>query len=296
MNIILYNNFLIENAESSISDFLKTQYNHIFPDPTQSLNNLFSDFNKKLYTEKNISNLYQMYLKSSQTLTQNEINNATDIIGVDKILTESIKYFYFSLKPIINKLQNDQFTVTEIFGRSRDKRLATLMSYSEDQFTNAAATYASTVITEIKTSAGINSNTGTTTTNTTSVNPNTSTNTTTVIQTTSESITDRINYKINRILEADNIVNNTNLINYKKSAINWINISLFDMIKPKIQLLSQISANTSNSVDQLSTQMKGTTNENAKKIILNKILNMNKEELQTLVNTLGLTKEQLGDL
>jgi hypothetical protein len=41
--------------------------------------------------------------------------------------------------------------------------------------------------------------------------------------------------------------------------------------------------------------MKGTTNDNAKKMILNKILNMDKNELEQLVNALGL-KEEIGKL
>jgi len=281
MNIISYNNYLTESSQSSISEFLKSQYDKIFPDPTQSLNNLFSSFIKSLDVEKNVSILYQTYLKNSQSLTQNEINNSKTIIDVDKVLTESIKYFYFSLKPIVNKLQNDDFTINEIFSRSRDKRLLTLMSYPEDQFSNAISTYSTTIISEIKSSANII--TGTTTTNTAPT-------------TVSESINDRINYKISRILEADDISIVTNLLNYKKAAINWINITLFDSIKPKLQLLRQLGVNTSNSVDQLANQMKGTTNENAKKIILNKIINMNKEELQKLVDSLGLTKDELGDL
>ena len=282
MNIIYYNTFLLENSQSSISEFLKSQYNQIFPDPTQSLNNLFSSFTKSLETEKNVSILYLNYLKNSQTLTQNEINNSKSVIEVDKVLTESIKYFYFSLIPIINKLQNDEFTINSIFGKSRDKNLITLMSYPEDKFSNAVSTY----VTSLKPK---------TTTNTTTVAPTATTNTTEA-PTVSESITDRINHKIDRILEADYNINEDSLINYKKTVINWINMSLFDSIKPKLQFLRQIGPNISNSVDQLSSQMKGTKNENAKKIILNKIINMNNDELKTLVNTLGLTKEQLGDL
>jgi len=280
MNIITYCEYLTENSQSSISEFLKSQYHKIFPEPTESLNTLFSSFIKRLDIDKNVSVLYQSYLKNSQSLTQNEINNSKTIIDVDKILTESIKYFYFSLIPIVNRLQTDEFTVSEIFSRSRDKRLMTLMSYSEDKFSNAVSTYASAVIEEIKTSANITTGTTTPIANTT----------------VTEAIIYRINYKIDKILEADDTSTITNLINYKKAVINWINITLYDLIKPKLQLLRQLGLNTSDSVDQLANQMKGTTNENAKKMILNKIFNMNKEELQALTNTLGLTKEQLGDL
>lgn len=274
MKIIQYKDFEIikESSVSSVSDFLKTQYNNIFPDPTQSLNNLFSTYIKKLDTENNVSNLYQNYLRTSQTTIQNEINKSDSIITVDKIITESIKYFYFSLIPIINKLQHDDFTIQKLFEISRDKRLLTLMSYPEDQFSNAVATYVSTIIPEIKKSSGI---------------------------LTSGSTTERVRFDINRILEADvttNVATNTDLINYKKGVINWINISLFDIIKPKLQLLRQLGANTSNSVEQLSNQMKGTNNENAKKIILNKIMNMDKNDLQKLTDSLGLTKDELGDL
>ena len=73
-------------------------------------------------------------------------------------------------------------------------------------------------------------------------------------------------------------------------------MSLFELLKPKFQLLTQLGANTSNSVDQLSKQMKGTTNDKAKEMILNKIVNMNKQELQNLVNTLGFKEDQIGKL
>ena len=102
-------------------------------------------------------------------------------------------------------------------------------------------------------------------------------------------------------MEADVPVNeptNTDddLISYKKSAINWINISFFDLLKHKMQLLNQLSANTSNSVDNLSKQIKSTTNDNAKKIIINKIINMNREELVNLTKTLGLTENEIGKI
>ena len=42
--------------------------------------------------------------------------------------------------------------------------------------------------------------------------------------------------------------------------------------------------------------MKGTNNDNAKKMILNKIVNMTKEELQNLANTLGIKPDDLGQL
>ena len=83
MNIISYNNYLTESSQSYISEFLKSQYDKIFPDPTQSLNNLFSSYVKSLDVEKNVSAVYQNYLKNSQTLTQNEINNSKSVIEVE---------------------------------------------------------------------------------------------------------------------------------------------------------------------------------------------------------------------
>jgi hypothetical protein len=262
--IITYSEYkLDEGFLSSISNFLKTQYQKIFPDATQSLNNLFNDFTKKVDTEKNVSNLYQRFIKANQTTVVNEINNAESIDAVNKIITEEIKYFYFSLKPIVNKLQNDEFTVEKIFERSRDKRLMTLMNYPEDQFSNAVSQYATTIaIPAIKTDSKIDQ----------------------------QVTTERHIYKILEATEEEN------LIVYKKSAIKWINISLFDLIKPKMQLLNQLGATTSNAVDLLSKQIKCTSNGNAKKMILNKILNMNKIELQNLATTLGITPNELGKL
>lgn len=263
--IITYSEYDInEGFLSSISNFLKTQYQKIFPDATQSLNNLFNDFTKKVDTEKNVSNLYQRFIKSNQTTVVNEINNAESIDAVNKIVIEEIKYFYFSLKPIVNKLQNDEFTIEKIFERSRDKRLMTLMNYPEDQFSNAVSQYATTiVIPAITTDSKID---------------------------TQQVTTERHIYKI---LEA---TQEENLIAYKKSAIKWINVSLFDLIKNKMQILNQLGANTSNAVDLLSRQMKSTPNNSAKKMILNKILNMDKNELQNLANTLGIKPEELGKL
>lgn len=265
-----------ENILSSISSFLKTQYNKIFPDATQSLNNLFNIFTKKVDTEKNVSNLYQRYIKQNQTIVVNEINKAENIDAINKIVTEEIKYFYFSLKPIVNKLQNDEFTIQKIFERSRDKRLLTLMSYPEDQFSNAVSQYTSTIVLpQIKTNSGIEP--------ANQVNPVNTTNT--VNPPVSE----------NKIFEA---TEQENLISYKKSAINWLNISLFDLLKPKMQLLNKLGSNAfvGNSIDQLSKQMKGTTNDNAKKMILNKVMNLDKVELQNLANMLKINPNDLGKL
>jgi hypothetical protein len=280
INLISYNDYLYEDTSSSVSTFLKAQYNNIFKDPNQQLSNLFTDFTKKVDKEKNISNLYQKYLKANQTTFQNEVNNAETIDAVNKLLTDNIKFFYFSLKPIVNKLQNKEFTIEEIFSKSKDKRLQKLMSYPEDQFSNAAQQYISEgVLPWVKKDAGLEKE---------------------PTQQTQQpvSTTERIKYNVYKILEAEQLQPNTDadLLAYKKSAIKWINLSLFDLIKPKIQLLNQLGANISNSVDQLSKQMKGSTNENAKKMILNKIMNMDNEGLKNLANSLGLKEEEIGKL
>lgn len=277
MKIITYSEYkLDESVLSSISNFLKAQYQKIFPDATQSLNNLFNNFTKKIDTEKNVSNLYQKFIKANQTTVVNEINNADSIDAVNKIITEEIKYFYFSLKPIVNKIQNDEFTIAKIFERSRDKRLQALMSYPEDQFSNAVVQYATTIaIPAIKTDSNITDN---------------STGTEGTTNGSEETTNERHIYKLFEATQEEN------LIDYKKSAIKWLNLSLFDLIKNKMQLLNQLGANTSNAVDMLSKQMKSTPNDNAKKMILNKILNMDKNELQNLANTLGIKPEELGKL
>lgn len=275
--MISYNDFLSEGIISSISSFLKQQYNNIFKEPNQNLSNLFTDFTKRIDTERNVSNLYQRYIRNSQTTVQNEINKAETIDEINKIVSDQIKFFYFSLKPVVNKLQNKEFTMQEIFSRSRDKRLQILMSYPEDQFSNAVQQYVNdAIIPTIKEESGLNKPKAT------AAPP--------------EETTERIKYNIYKILEADNATTEEDIVAYKKESINWINTSLFDLIKPKIQLLNQVSANKSNTVDQLSKQMKGTNNDNAKKMILNKIMNMNKEELQNLVNSLGLKEEEIGKI
>lgn len=275
--MILYDDFLSEGIISSVTSFLKQQYNNIFKEPNQNLSNLFTDFTKRIDTERNVSNLYQRYIRNSQTTVQNEINKAETIDEINKIVSDQIKFFYFSLKPVVNKLQNKEFTMQEIFSRSRDKRLQTLMSYPEDQFSNAVQQYVNdAIIPTIKEESGLNKPKAT------AAPP--------------EETTERIKYNIYKILEADNATTEEDIVAYKKESINWINTSLFDLIKPKIQLLNQLSANKSNTVDQLSKQMKGTNNDNAKKMILNKIVNMNKEELQNLVNSLGLKEEEIGKI
>lgn len=276
-NLTTYDSFLNEDTSSAISKFLKTYYNNIFQEPNKNLNNLFIDFTKRIDRDKNTANLYQRFLKNFQTNIQTEINNSETIDGVNKILSDSIKYFYFTLKPIVNKLQNDEFTMEEIFSRSRDKRLMKLMSYPEDQFSNAVTQYIGDAVTPwVKKDAGLEKE----------ASQQTQEPTTT---------TERIRYNISKILEAD--VNlDEDLTAFKASAIKWINLSLFDLIKPKMQLLTQLGANTSNNVDQLSKQMKGTTNDNAKKIILNKILNMDNQELKQLANTLGLKEDEIGKI
>jgi len=287
-NITLYSDFLFEDL-SSVSKFLKAQYNNIFQGPDQALNNIFVDFTKKVDTEKNVFNLYQRFIKSNQTIFQTEVNAADTIDAVNKIIIDEIKYFYFSLKPIVNKLQNDEFTMEKIFEKSRDKRLMKLMSYPEDQFSNAVQQYVSeAVLPEIKKDAGLDKVAA----------PNAEPAPASTTPT-----TERIKYNIYKILEVDQTTTNqsptnptADLLSYKKSALKWVNMSLFDLLKPKMQLLTQLSANTSNDIDSLSKQIKGTPNDNAKKMILNKIINMNKEELQNLANTLGITQEELGKL
>lgn len=285
-NLTAYDSFLTEAVSSAISSFLKTYYNNVFQDPDQNLNNLFIDFTKRIDREKNTANLYQRFLRNFQTNVQTEINNSETIDAANKIISDSIKYFYFSLKPIVNKLQNDEFTMEEIFSRSRDKRMMKLMSYPEDQFSNAVTQYIGDAVTPwIKKEAGLEKQPTQQTQQPQQPQQNQPTTT-----------TERIKYNIAKILEADTTDVNADLVSYKKSAINWINLSLFDLIKPKMQLLNQLGANTSNSVDQLANQMKGTTNDNAKKIILNKILNMDNTELKNLANTLGLKEEETGKI
>lgn len=288
-NLTPYDDFLVEGNLSTVSDFLKAQYNNIFKDPNLLLSNLFNDFTKKLDKEKNVPALYQKFIRTNQNTLQTEINKVESIDAVNKLITENIKYFYFSLKPVVNKLQNEEFTIEKIFERSRDKRLQKLMSYPEDQFSNAVQQYVNdAVLPQIKKDAGLDT--------TTAEKQQT--------QTPNQPTTERIMYNISRILEADN-PNQTNqnqtkqqqdLLNYKKSAIKWFNLSLFDLLKPKFTLLNSMGTNTGNSVDQLSRMMKGTTNENAKKMILNKIVNMDKEALQNLANYLQIKKEELGQL
>ena len=288
INLTSYNDYnLSEAALSSVSTFLKAQYNNIFKEPNIQLSNLFNDFTKKVDKEKNVSNLYQRYLRSNQTSFQNEVNNAETIDAVNKLLIDNIKYFYFTLKPIVNKLQNKEFTTEEIFSRSKDKRLQKLMSYPEDQFSNAVQQYINEgVLPWIKKDAGLDK-----TSNQQTQEPKGN-----VPQTTPT--TERIMNNIYKILEADTIISDptADLLAYKKSTIKWINMSLFDLIKPKMQLLNQLGATTSNTVDQLSKQMKGSANENAKKMILNKIMNMDNEGLKNLANSLGLKEEEIGKL
>ena len=282
-NLTSYNDYLSEGILSSISSFLKTQFQNIFKDPNKILYNLFNDFTKKVDKEKNVANLYQRYLRASQTNFQNEVNNSETIDAVNKLLTDNIKFFYFSLKPVVNKLQNKEFTIEEIFSRARDKRLQKLMSYPEDQFSNAVQQYINEgVLPWIKKDSGLEKQ----------ANQQTQQPKTPV--TTSE----RIKYNIQRILEADTTQTDpaADLIAYKKSVIKFMNLSFYDLMKPKMQLLNQLSAGTSNVVDQLAKQMKGTNNDNAKKMILNKIINMDNDGLKNLAQTLQLKEEEIGKL
>jgi len=48
-DVTKYSEFLLEGTLSSVSDFLKAQYNNIFKNPNQNLNNFFSNFTKKFY-------------------------------------------------------------------------------------------------------------------------------------------------------------------------------------------------------------------------------------------------------
>jgi hypothetical protein len=283
--ITLYTDFLIEANLSSVTSFLKAQYNNIFNEPTKSLHILFNYFIKKIDVDKNPSLLYQKYLRANQNNVQSEINKSDSINSINKVIADEIKYFYFSLKPIVNKLQNDEFTMDSIFEHSKDKRLRTLMNYEEDRFSNAVSEYVTqAVIPQLKQMSGID-----TTEQTQSTTPKTT--------------TERINFNIRRILEADeNDVNveekaKTELEIYKKSALNWINTSLFDLLKPKIQLLNKIGgSNVSSAIEQISNQMQGSLNDNAKKTILNKVINLDNNELKSLAQSLGLTEDETGKI
>lgn len=282
-NLISYNSYLYEGNLSSVSSFLKQQYNNIFKDPNKQLSNLFTDFIKKVDKEKNVSNLYQRFLKANQTQFQNEVNNAETIDAINKLLTDNIKFFYFTLKPVVNKLQNKDFTMEEIFSKSRDKRLQRLMSYPEDQFSNAVQQYINDgVMPWIKNDSGLEKTSQEKQQTQQPQQP--------------ETTTERIKYNIQRILEADDAKSQQDLLNYKKSAIKFMNLTFYDLIKPKMQLLNQLGANTSNVVDQLARQMKGSTNDSAKKMILNKIVGMSGEELQNLAKSIGIKEEDLGKI
>lgn len=45
--IVPYSDFIFETNLSSVTSFLKAQYNNIFKEPTTSLHNLFNEFIKK---------------------------------------------------------------------------------------------------------------------------------------------------------------------------------------------------------------------------------------------------------
>ena len=274
---MIFNDLIFESNLFSVSDFLKKNYNKIFDKPNQKLEQLFVDFTKKFDREKNTSYLYQKFIKSNQTLLQNEINNSESIDEINNIISDEIKYFYFSLKPVITKLQNDEFTIAEIFNNSIDKELKALMSFPEDKFATAVGQYVDHAIEVIKDDAGVED---------VEMKDNNDI----------DQVSERIKINVLRILEADNNDMASNLNLYKKSSIKWLNNSLFEPLKSKFQLLNTIGANVSNVVDQLSKQIKSTQNDNAKKMILNKIVNMDKDELENLALSLGINKEKLGDL
>lgn len=282
--IVPYSDFIFETNLSSVTSFLKAQYNNIFKEPTTSLHNLFNEFIKKINVDKNIPVLYQKYLRTNQINCQNSINSADSIDGVNKIVLDEIKYFYFSLKPVVDKMQNNEFTIQSIFSRSKDKRLMILMSYDEDKFSNAVDEYfEQAVVTQLKKMSGISKEE--------------------IQNTQSESTTERINYDILKILEVYDVEETnvedkakTELLVYKKNAINWINITLFDLLKPKMQILNKMNVDSGNLVNKISNKIKGTTNDNAKNMIINKIINMNNNELKNLANTLGLSEDETGKI
>lgn len=282
--IVPYSDFIFETNLSSVTSFLKAQYNNIFKEPTTSLHNLFNEFIKKINVDKNIPALYQKYLRTNQINCQNSINSADSIDGVNKIVLDEIKYFYFSLKSVVDKMQNNEFTIQSIFSRSKDKRLMILMSYDEDKFSNAVDEYfEQAVVTQLKKMSGISKEE--------------------IQNTQSESTTERINYDIRKILEVYDVEETnvedkakTELLVYKKNAINWINITLFDLLKPKMQILNKMNVDSGNLVNKISNKIKGTTNDNAKNMIINKIINMNNNELKNLANTLGLSEDETGKI
>ena len=315
-NITPYNEFVSEGLMSPISTFLKSQFNNIFKDANPVLNNLFSIFTKKIDTEKNVSNLYKNFIKNNHTVVQNEINKAESVEAVNKIITDNIKIIYFSLTPIIAKLQNSEFTVKTIF---KSSEIQEVMSLPKDVFLTKVQEFVNNAISNIKSKSGLDKK----------EEKNTQ----------DQSVKEGMMYNIHKILEidesllgsavgaavksgaadavgdklknvasdklknvandklknVDNKQNTEDLVKYKKTAIDWINLSFFAALNDKMSILNKAgSTNAGIAVDQASKSMKGTTNDNAKDAILNKIMNMEKEELQKLTEYLGL--KDLGNL
>lgn len=277
-NITPFDDFMTEGILSAVSDFLKSQFNNIFKDSSPNLKNLFTQFTKSLDKEKNMANLYQRYILSSQPLIQNDIKKAESIDEVNKIITDNIKFLYFSLNPIIKKVGNKDFTIQELI---RDKALQELLSNTDEkEFSNNVQYYVNnTIISQIKRNTGLYKKIQN------QEQP----------QQNNEQTKENIMFNISRILEADETIDQQqteDLEKYKKGALDWFN-TIFTSLKNKKTILNT-GANTGIAVDQASKAMKGTTNDNAKDAILNKIMNMEKEELQKLVNYLGL--KDLGNL
>ena len=301
-NLTQYNDFLSEGILSSVSNFLKTYYNKIFQDPNPTLNNIFNDFTKRLDNEKNIPNFYQRFTRRMVGAIRTEIDAAQSIDAVNKLVTDSIKYFYFSLRPVITKLQNDKFTMETVLSNTGDRSLQGLMigddpkiitGNPEDKFLNALKVYVSQtnppgVFEQLKKNSGLDKQNVNNQTNQQNNQPS------------SESASDRIKYNIYKILEADENTTPTTtdpkeLKNYKDAATSWTN-NLFDLLTSHFNVLNSLNTNTSMNIDQLVKQMKGSNNNNAKQTIINKIFNMDREQLQNLANTLGLKEDVIGKL
>jgi hypothetical protein len=247
-------------------DFLKRNYNKIFGKTNGSLHNLFGQFIKKADKDNNLPNLYQKYVKSFQVNVKNEINNSESVNDVNLIVSDFVKYFYFSLSYVVDRLQNDEFNMESIFDKSRDKNLKILMTYPVDKFSNAVSEYVGQyVIPNIKKDSNIDD--------------------------TIEDTSERIKYNVKKIFEA---TEEEKLADYKKSATKWVN-SIFDLIKYKYQLINQLSNNNID-MNSIVSNMNGTDNDNAKKMIINKVINLDKMDLEKLSKFLGLTEDEIGKL
>lgn len=277
-----YSDFVNENF---LDDF-KSNYAKLFNDSEQEITNTLGNLMKKTEKETDFIKLtktFDEFLSTNQQILKQKITSATNTESVNKLLSDNLKCIYFALEYIKLKFNDDNFSKT--FDRAQDKNFQKLMYFDNRKFSMAEPEFVKQyMIPQIEKMSGVKStNEQIKEANEQEEQPQTQQ----PVQTNQPKQTET----------EDNQKKVKELENYKQKASEWFDY-IYGMIwvklkefKTKVNQQKQINLN----VEQVSKLMKNSTNQEGKRTLLNKIINLSQEELNSLADYLQLNKKEIGD-